>query len=61
MKVDRTLCLHCGSCSGTCPGNAIFLEETYPVFDEELCVRCGLCEKVCPVGAIISERKNVEN
>ncbi|PJB21962.1 MAG: ferredoxin [Euryarchaeota archaeon CG_4_9_14_3_um_filter_38_12] len=52
MKVDKTKCMYCGSCVGTCPENAIFLEETSIVFNDELCIECGLCEKVCPVGAI---------
>lgn len=52
MKLNKLKCLYCGSCVGSCPVNAIFLAETYPIFDKEKCIECGICEKVCPVGAI---------
>ncbi|MEM4160587.1 MAG: 4Fe-4S binding protein, partial [Thermoplasmata archaeon] len=52
MKSDKEKCLYCGACVGTCPRNAIYLEETRVVFDEEKCVKCKLCVRVCPVGAI---------
>jgi len=55
MKVDKTKCMYCGSCVGACPKNAIFLEETNIVFNDELCIKCWVCELVCPVGAITME------
>lgn len=56
MKVDRTACMYCGACVGTCPKNAIFLWETRIEFNEN-CIECGLCVKVCPVGAIEEIKK----
>lgn len=55
MKVDTNKCMHCGACVGTCPKNAIFLNEVLVTFDEEKCIKCGLCVRVCPVGAISME------
>jgi len=51
MSVDKKLCLHCGACVGTCPENAIFLNDTIIEFYDN-CKKCGVCTKVCPVGAI---------
>src|SRR2546425_443775 len=51
MAIDDMLCMHCGACVGTCPTNAIFLNEVYLTFNED-CTQCGMCVKVCPVGAI---------
>ncbi len=67
MAIDDMLCMHCGACVGTCPTNAIFLNEVYLTFNEDCtqcgmcvkvwtfnedCTQCGMCVKVCPVGAI---------
>ncbi len=51
MKVNPELCLFCGCCAGSCPKNAIFIEETRITFNE-YCIHCGLCIKACPIGAI---------
>ena len=52
MIVDNQLCLHCGTCVGSCPANSIFLHETATVEFMETCIECELCVFVCPVGAI---------
>ena len=52
MIVDNNICLHCGACVGTCPSNAIFLQETSTIVFLPGCSECGLCVTVCPVGAI---------
>ncbi|MCX8174278.1 MAG: 4Fe-4S binding protein [Thermoplasmata archaeon] len=52
MRSDKEKCMYCGACVGSCPKNAIYLEETRVVFDEERCVKCRICVRVCPVGAI---------
>ena len=51
MAIDDMLCMHCGACVGTCPTNAIFLNEVYLTFNED-CTQSGMCVRVCPVGAI---------
>jgi ferredoxin len=47
-------CMHCGACVGSCPSNAIYLNEVIPSFNSD-CTKCGRCVKVCPVGAIKME------
>ena len=51
FDVDITRCMHCGACVGSCPVNAIFLNEVVLEFN----AHCNMCKrgiKVCPVGAI---------
>lgn len=52
MFIDRTKCMYCGACVGSCPTLALILEETRIRFIEEKCTQCGFCEIVCPIGAI---------
>jgi ferredoxin len=52
MEIDRTKCMYCGACVGTCPTLALLLEETRVRYFEAKCIRCGFCEIVCPPGAI---------
>jgi ferredoxin len=56
MIVSIEKCHHCGACVGSCPKNAIYLNDLVLIFNEE-CNRCGRCVKVCPVGAITMEAK----
>ena len=51
IKVDVNKCLHCGLCVGSCPKNAIFLNEVALEFNED-CINCGRCVKLCPMGAL---------
>lgn len=51
LEVDIATCLHCGACVGSCPANAIFLNEVLLEFGDG-CTHCRRCVKVCPVGAI---------
>ena len=52
MVVDNRLCLHCGTCVGSCPTNSIFLHELSTIEFLPDCTECGLCATVCPVGCI---------
>ncbi len=54
MKVDVNKCLHCGGCVGSCPKNAIFLNDFVLEFNED-CIKCGRCVKLCPVAALSME------
>ncbi len=56
MIVTVEKCMHCGACVGSCPQNAIFLNDILPIFGEE-CNRCGRCVRVCPVGALEMEEE----
>lgn len=51
MKVCYDLCLHCGACAGSCPVNAIYLNDYILEFSAE-CTNCRRCIKICPVGAL---------
>ena len=59
MVIDRTKCMYCGVCVGTCPTLALLLEETRIRFMSEKCTSCGMGEIVCPVGAIDLEAEGV--
>lgn len=50
-SVDRTSCMHCGACVGSCPENALTLEEIWVEVGEG-CTGCAICYRACPVGAI---------
>ncbi|MCL2296367.1 MAG: 4Fe-4S binding protein [Methanomassiliicoccaceae archaeon] len=54
MKVDVDKCLHCGGCVGSCPVNAIFLNDFVLEFSSK-CTKCGRCVKICPVHALSME------
>ncbi len=54
MKVDYNKCLHCGGCAGSCPKNAIYLNDYILEFNDD-CNGCGRCVKICPVGALSKE------
>ena len=51
MQIDRSMCMWCGACVGTCNRDGVTLYETRIEFEEN-CNDCGLCIKVCPVGAL---------
>lgn len=53
VKVDQELCLGCGACTGTCPVEAITLNDDGKAeCNEDLCITCLACTGVCPVEAI---------
>ena len=56
MIVNLDKCLHCGGCVGSCPTNAIFLNDFVLEFSSK-CNRCGRCVKICPVHALTMEGK----
>ena len=56
MIVSIEKCMHCGACVGSCPQNAIYLNEVVPEFNED-CNKCGRCVLVCPAGALRMEGK----
>ena len=56
MIVNTDKCLHCGGCVGSCPENAIYLNDFVLVFGSN-CNKCGRCVKICPVHALAMEGK----
>lgn len=57
IHVDTTKCLYCGGCVGICPVDAMTLDETYIIINDN-CIGCKLCIKFCPVGALSMEGEN---
>jgi ferredoxin len=51
LEIDVSKCMHCGACVGSCPVNAMFLDEVVVEVNDG-CNLCKRCIKVCPVGAI---------
>lgn len=51
---DEEKCFQCGSCTGVCPVNALYVrqEDMQIVFDPEKCTGCGQCVTICPVQAM---------
>jgi len=56
MIVNIEKCMHCGACVGSCPQNAIYLNEIVLEFNEN-CNKCGRCVRICPAGALKMEGK----
>lgn len=52
IHVLEELCSGCGTCSETCPVEAIELKKGKAHIDDALCTGCGLCIDACPQDAI---------
>jgi ferredoxin len=53
-QITKENCTACGTCSESCPENAIKFAAVAGVYqvNEEKCVDCGACESACPSGAV---------
>ena len=51
-KIDKDVCVGCGSCKEACPMDAIKADGDKFAVDADACVDCGACESACPTGAI---------
>lgn len=63
-KVDKNLCVACGSCIKVCPKKAISIPKgIFAEVDLNSCVGCGLCARECPASVIeiIMGDRNNEN
>jgi ferredoxin len=54
--IDKSKCIHCGTCFKNCPVKAISKQvidevDAYTV-DPKKCIFCGTCIKNCPVKAV---------
>jgi coenzyme F420-reducing hydrogenase delta subunit/coenzyme F420-reducing hydrogenase gamma subunit len=65
VKVDKDLCIACGTCVSYCPYNAPRLESVGGIsFDLDACRGCGLCVALCPAFALDLdnwERERISN
>lgn len=48
-------CTACGSCTESCPSEAIKEGEDKYTIEADLCIDCGVCVETCPVSAIMEE------
>lgn len=55
LLYHENLCLHCGSCSGVCPEQAI----QSGVIDRARCTNCGACVENCFRGAMVLSGKTM--
>ncbi|MBQ9631139.1 MAG: 4Fe-4S binding protein [Treponema sp.] len=52
FKIDKSLCVNCGTCEPDCPVGAISEADNARVIDADACISCGSCAGVCPTSAI---------
>lgn len=52
MKINKEICIGCGTCVENCPVCAISMVDGKAEINEDICVHCGTCAGVCPVNAI---------
>lgn len=55
VKVNRDTCIGCEACVGTCPTEAITMNDGKAEIDQNACVECGACIGECPTEAIVQE------
>jgi len=59
-KIDKAVCVACGSCVKVCPRKAITVYRgIYARVNESKCTGCGLCAKECPASIITIEKLEV--
>ena len=51
-KVNKDICVGCGSCVDACPVTAIKLDGDKAAVSEGDCIECGACVGTCPCEAI---------
>lgn len=51
-KIDKDLCTGCENCVGSCPVEAITMEDGVAVVNADECIDCGACVGECPCEAI---------
>ncbi|NLL36089.1 MAG: 4Fe-4S binding protein [Fretibacterium sp.] len=50
--VDADTCVGCEACVGTCPVEAIEMNDGKATVNPDTCIECGSCVSACPTGAI---------
>jgi NAD-dependent dihydropyrimidine dehydrogenase PreA subunit len=55
VRIDKDLCVDCGTCVPYCPVGALYTNDRGEVMiNDDLCVECHICyySEVCPTGAL---------
>jgi nitroreductase/NAD-dependent dihydropyrimidine dehydrogenase PreA subunit len=65
IRIDRSTCQKCGTCSATCPRGIIdFNGDDFPApssLADLMCTRCGHCVTVCPTGSLSHREMSVKH
>lgn len=51
-RIQKKSCIGCGQCAGTCPADAIALQDHKAEIDPKKCIRCFCCHEMCPERAV---------
>jgi len=51
-KIDKDICIRCGTCMAVCPIAAVDFKDGDYEIDPEKCKDCGVCAENCPVSCI---------
>ncbi len=53
LAIDHKRCLACGGCVGSCPFDALDLNEGRDInVNNDKCTDCQICQRFCPTGAL---------
>jgi NAD-dependent dihydropyrimidine dehydrogenase PreA subunit len=52
VVVDAEKCSGCGTCTETCPFDALEIQEALAIVKEDDCSECGACVDECPSEAL---------
>ena len=56
LLLDRTSCISCAGCVGTCPDLALDMFGLDLQVFQDKCTYCTICVRFCPVGALSIEK-----
>jgi NAD-dependent dihydropyrimidine dehydrogenase PreA subunit len=56
-QVNLDTCQGCGTCTGRCQMEAVWLDDGKVVLDTDRCIGCGLCVTTCPTDSLSLRRK----